>query len=99
MRPAPGPRGEVALLLLAGFGFGGGQQVLLREFVSLLYGEEVVLLLVTGAALLAASLGYRRTSTRATARFKSRSTSTTATGGSNQAVLREARSRRAWTRR
>ena len=59
MRPAPGPRGEVALLLLAGFGFGGGQQVLLREFVSLLYGEEVVLLLVTGAALLAASLGYR----------------------------------------
>lgn len=59
MRPAPGPRGEVALLLLAGFGFGGGQQMLLREFVSLLYGEEVVLLLVTGAALLAASLGYR----------------------------------------
>ena len=54
-----GPRAEVAALLLAGFCFGGGQQVLLREFVSLLYGEEVVLLLVATTALAAASLGYR----------------------------------------
>ncbi len=54
-----GPRREAATLLLAGFCFGSGQQVLLREFVSLLYGEEVVLLLVAGVALAAASLGYR----------------------------------------
>lgn len=57
--PPLGARREVAALLLAGFCFGGGQQVLLREFVSLLYGEEVVLMLVAGAALAAASLGYR----------------------------------------
>ncbi len=57
--PTLGPRREVAALLFAGFCFGGGQQVLLREFVSLLYGEEVVLLLVAGSALAAASLGYR----------------------------------------
>lgn len=55
----PGPRGEVVALVLAGFCFGGGQQVLLREFAGLLYGEEVVLLLVATAALAAASLGYR----------------------------------------
>lgn len=57
--PMLGPRREVAALLFAGFCFGGGQQVLLREFVSLLYGEEVVLLLVAGSGLAAASLGYR----------------------------------------
>lgn len=52
-------RAEVAVLLCAGFCFGGGQQALLREFTSLLYGEEVVLLLVATVALAAASLGYR----------------------------------------
>ena len=62
MAPEPAPlprRAEVAVLLCAGFCFGGGQQVLLREFTSLLYGEEVVLLLVATVALAAASLGYR----------------------------------------
>lgn len=51
---------RLALVLgLVGVGFGGAQQLLLREFATLLYGEEVVLLLVAGVALAAASLGYR----------------------------------------
>jgi spermidine synthase len=51
---------RLALVLgLVGFGFGGAQQLLLREFTALLYGEEVVLLLVAAVALAAASLGYR----------------------------------------
>jgi len=57
--PTLGARREAAALGLAGYCFGGGQQVLLREFSSLLYGEEVVLLLVATTALAAASLGYR----------------------------------------
>ena len=54
------PLRRLALILgLVGVGFGGAQQLLLREFAALLYGEEVVLLLVAGVALAAASLGYR----------------------------------------
>ena len=53
------PRRLALVLGLVGVGFGGAQQLLLREFAALLYGEEVVLLLVAGVALAAASLGYR----------------------------------------
>lgn len=49
----------VLVLGLVGVGFGGAQQLLIREFATLLYGEEVVLLLVAGVALAATSIGYR----------------------------------------
>lgn len=50
---------ETATLLFAGLGFGVSQQIVVRELVSLLYGEEVVLMLVSAAGLLAAALGYQ----------------------------------------
>lgn len=57
--PGGAPRRLALVLGLVGVGFGGAQQLLLRELSALLYGEEVVLLLVAGVALAAASLGYR----------------------------------------
>lgn len=70
--PHASPAREAATLLLAGLCFGASQQIVVRELVSLLYGEEVVLLLVSAAALAAASLGYHlgaRLSVRALARL------------------------------
>jgi len=52
-------RQHVALLLLAGVGFGRAQIAILRELGSLLYGEEVVLWLVSSVALAGAALGYQ----------------------------------------
>ncbi|WP_096329816.1 hypothetical protein [Nannocystis exedens] len=69
---SPSAAREAATLLLAGLCFGASQQLVVRELVSLLYGEEVVLLFVSAAALAAASLGYRlgaRLSPRALARL------------------------------
>lgn len=66
------PTREAATLLLAGLCFGASQQIVVRELVSLLYGEEVVLLVVSAAGLAAASLGYQlgaRLSPRALARL------------------------------
>lgn len=70
--PRPAAAREAATLLLAGLCFGASQQLVVRELVSLLYGEEVVLLFVSAAALAAASLGYglgARLSPRALARL------------------------------
>ena len=49
---------QAAVLLLAGFCFGKAQVSSLRELVSLIYGEEVVLWLVSSVALAGAALGY-----------------------------------------
>ncbi len=65
MNPAAPPlharseRQHATLLLLAGFCFGRAQIAILRELGSLLYGEEVVLWLVSSVALAGAALGYQ----------------------------------------
>jgi len=49
---------EPALLFLVGVCLSISQFVMIRDFVTILYGEEVVIILVTAAFFLALSLGY-----------------------------------------
>ncbi len=49
---------ELALLFLVGVCLSISQFVMIRDFVTILYGEEVVIILVTAAFFLALSIGY-----------------------------------------
>jgi hypothetical protein len=49
---------EPALLFLVGACLSIAQFVMIRDFVTILYGEEVVIILVTAAFFLGLSIGY-----------------------------------------
>ena len=49
---------EPILLFLVGVCLSISQFVMIRDFVTILYGEEVVIILVTAAFFLALSIGY-----------------------------------------